>query len=96
MSAVVMNWIAGWIPLLVLLFSFFLYYFSTNLPLATLCATVVSFGGPFMSMLWLFGLKQFWPWLLLYVFLAWIACWAAHFYSKWRLERRMTERVTTE
>ena len=82
----VMDWIAAWIPLLVIIISFSLYYGFKGGTVPTLVATVLSFGVPFLVMkLWL--TLDFWPWLLLYVFLSWIACWGANFALKRRPRR---------
>ncbi len=68
-----MAWIAGWFPLLSFVVSFLLYYWKRR---AWIC-TVVTFVPTFAAMWFVFTL-HFWPWLLLYVFLSWLACWVVH------------------
>lgn len=82
----VMNWIAAWIPILVIIVSFLLYTFMRGGTAPVLISTVLSFGVPFAVMKF-FLTMNFWPWLLLYVFLSWTACWAANFVSKRRRQR---------
>ncbi|MCL6453636.1 MAG: hypothetical protein K6T78_08430 [Alicyclobacillus sp.] len=79
----VMNWIAGWIPLLVILASVCLYRFWTRRAWAVAVASILSFGLPMVAMLLWFTMK-FWPWLLLYLFLSWLSCWGTHIAGKIR------------
>lgn len=82
-STAIMNWIAGWIPLMVIIGSSALYTWWPRRGLAVLVSTVLSLGLPLAAMLVRYTMS-FWPWLLLYLFLSWIACWAANYAIKWR------------
>ncbi|GMA49482.1 hypothetical protein GCM10025857_08390 [Alicyclobacillus contaminans] len=67
-----MVWIAGVIPLLSLVIPFGLYWWLQRVWIPTLVVAV----GTVAAMATVFTF-HFWPWLLLYLFLCWFACWAA-------------------
>ncbi|WP_026963441.1 hypothetical protein [Alicyclobacillus pomorum] len=68
-----MAWIAGVFPLLSIIIPFALYYWLQR---AWIC-TLVILAGTLAALAFVFTF-HFWPWLLLYLFLCWLACWAAH------------------
>ncbi|MCL6636357.1 MAG: hypothetical protein K6T26_00295 [Alicyclobacillus sp.] len=68
----VMTWIAGVLPLLSFVLPFALYYWLRNAWLPTLAVGM----GSLAVLAYGFSLK-FWPWLLCYLLLCWLGCWAA-------------------
>lgn len=79
----VMTFIAGWFPLLSFVIPFIMYYYIKR----TWLASIVVLGATLAALLIWFSMK-FWSWLLLYLFICWVGCWAAHHARKWREARR--------
>lgn len=82
----VMAWVAGWMPLLCIIASVILYKWLKNAWIPSLVVLVI----PAIVMIVWLGLS-FWPWLLLYLFASWIACWATQQVANLR-GRRQPER----
>ena len=82
-SAHPMGWIAGWIPL----FSFVVSYVLCRLTGRVWVSTVVVMAVAVALLAAVFTFV-FWPWLLLYLFLAWFACWVQHTIRSGTLFRR--------
>lgn len=78
----VMLYIAGVFPLLSFVVAFIIYYYFKR----TWVATVVVLGGTLAALLIWFTMK-FWSWLLMYLFICWLGCWAAYHAGKWRESR---------
>ncbi|MDQ0188908.1 DUF2651 family protein [Alicyclobacillus cycloheptanicus] len=79
-----MAWIAGWIPLLSILVSVVVYRWLKNAWVPTVAVLVL----PAVAMLIWFDLANFWPWLLLYLLLCWVSCWATQQVQNLRQRRR--------
>ncbi|SFU37985.1 hypothetical protein [Alicyclobacillus macrosporangiidus] len=83
----VMTWIAGVFPVLSFVLPLILYYRWKTVWLST-CA--VLFGS--LAALWAWFSLTFWPWVLAYVMLAWLGCWAGAWLRKQRPPRGEADR----
>lgn len=79
-----MSWIAGWFSLLSIVVPIPIYARWHSAGVATL---VVMVPLTVVMIIW-FQIGNFWPWLLLYLFLCWLACWATGEVSRLRRGHR--------
>lgn len=82
-----MAWIAGWFPLLSIVLPIVVYGRWHN----TLAATLVVFVPLTVAMAVWFQIGNFWPWLLLYLLLCWMTCFAMSEVVKRRRSSKNTE-----
>jgi ABC-type Mn2+/Zn2+ transport system permease subunit len=73
MPADTMLWIAALFPIVSFVIGLVFYALWRNAWIPTVLVLI----GLFAVLWFLFSIK-FWPWILLYVFLTWIGCWAGH------------------
>ncbi|MBX5437050.1 MAG: hypothetical protein IRZ33_07520 [Alicyclobacillaceae bacterium] len=78
-----MAWIAGWFPLLSFAAGVALYAWLGRVWLVT----VVVLAGTVVPMALWFTM-HFWSWILMYLFIAWLGCWAGSYLRKRRLGSR--------
>lgn len=79
-----MTWIAGWIPVLTIVVSVLLYRMTKNAWWPTAVVLVI----PTVIMIIWLDIGNFWPWLLLYLLLCWVTCWATQQVQNLRTRRR--------
>lgn len=87
MSNDVMSFVAGWFPLLSFVLGGAMYYFWRR----AWIPTILVFCIPLLVFLFTFSMS-FWSWLLLYLFLCWLGCWAGHSLKAWRARARQSTR----